>query len=78
MLKRKMYALSDQSVPFDAFANALDRIAEVTVVLKGFATKEEAVRYLVQETGASWEECDRAYDFYTGLFSNDGGEETAK
>ena len=68
MLKRKMYSMSDKSVSFADFDNALDRIAEVTMILKAFESKEEAVQFLVRESGASCEECSKAYDFYIHLF----------
>lgn len=71
MLKYKLYQLSDKSVAFEEFDNALVRIAEVTTILKQFETKEEAVDYLVKETSLPAEECSAAYDFYINLFKID-------
>ena len=68
MLKYKLYQLSDKSVAFSEFDNALNKIAEVTTMLKQFGTKEEAVCYLAKETNLSMEECSAAYDFYMRLF----------
>lgn len=71
MLKYKLYSLSDKSVTFIEFDNALNRMAEVTTILKQFETKEEAVDYLVKGTNLSIEECSTAYDFYINLFKVD-------
>lgn len=71
MLKYKLYQLSDKSVAFADFDNALNRMAEVTTILKQFGTKEEAVDYLVKGTNLSIEECSAAYDFYINLFKID-------
>lgn len=49
----------------------LNRMAEVTTILKQFGTKEEAVDYLVKETNFSIEECSTAYDYYINLFKID-------
>ena len=68
MLKYKLYQLSDKSVAFGEFDNALTRMAEVTTILQQFTTKEEAVDYLVKETNLPIEECSAAYDFYINLF----------
>ena len=68
MLKYKLYSMSDNSITFKEFDNALTKIAEVTAILKAFKTKEEAVEYLMKETATSYEECSNAYDFYIKLF----------
>lgn len=68
MLKHKLYLLSDKSISFDEFDNALTQIANVTTELKAFKDKEEAVDYLMKETGCPFEECSNAYDFYIKLF----------
>lgn len=68
MLKFKLYSMSDKSITFKEFDNALTKIAEVTAILKAFKTKEEAVDYLMKETATSYEECSNAYDFYIKLF----------
>lgn len=71
MLKYKLYNLSDKSIAFIEFDNALSRMAEVTTILKNFETKEEAVDYLIKGTSCSPEECSKAYDFYINLFKID-------
>lgn len=71
MLKYKLYQLSDKSVTFLDFDNALNRMAEVTTILKQFETKEEAVDYLVKGTNLPIEECSTAYDYYINLFKID-------
>ena len=68
MLMNKLYQLSDQSITFDEFKNALIRMSEVTTLLQSFKTKEEAVDYMVINTKTSYEECSKAYDFYINLF----------
>ena len=68
MLKYKLYQLSDKSVAFVEFDNALNRIAQVTTMLKHFGTKDEAVDYLAKETNLPTKECSTAYDFYMKLF----------
>ena len=71
MLKFKLYQLSEKSVTFAEFDNALSRMAEVTTILKQFGTKEEAVDYLVKETKLPLEECSTAYDYYMKMFNVD-------
>lgn len=71
MLKYKLYSLSDKSISFDKFDNALSRIAEVTTMLKAFDSKKEAVDFLMEQTNCSLEECSSAYDFYIDLFTVD-------
>ena len=71
MLKYKLYQLSDKSVAFVEFDNALDRMAEVTTILKQFETKEEAIDYLMKGTNLPIEECSTAYDYYINLFEID-------
>lgn len=71
MLKYRVYQLSDKSVAFAEFDNALNRMAEVTTILKQFESKKEAVDYLVKATNLSVEECSTAYDFYMSLFKTD-------
>ena len=68
MLKYKLYQLSDKSIEFAEFDNALNRMAEVTTIVKQFRTKEEAVDYLVKGTNLPAEECSAAYNFYMNLF----------
>ena len=71
MLKYKLYQLSDKSIAFAEFDNALNRMAEVTTILQQFGAKEEAVEYLVKETDLSTAECSAAYDYYINLFKTE-------
>ena len=71
MLKYKLYQLSDKSIAFADFDNALNKIAEVTTTLKQLGSKEAAVDYLTKETGLQIEECSTAYDFYMNMFKTD-------
>ncbi|MEE0265261.1 MAG: helix-turn-helix domain-containing protein [Acutalibacteraceae bacterium] len=71
MLKHQLYQLSDKSITFLEFDNALNKMSEVTTILKQFGTKEEAVDYLVKETNLPIEECSTAYDYYINLFKID-------
>lgn len=69
MLKYKLYSLSNKDITFHEFDNALTRISELTVQLKAFKTKNEAVDYLMEQTDSSYEICNSVYDFYIGLFN---------
>ena len=71
ILKYKLYCLSDKSITFNEFGNALDRMSEVLTILKSFSTKEEAVNFMMNETHLSYEECSNAYDFYINLYKID-------
>ena len=71
MLKYKLYCLSDKSITFNEFGNALIRMSEAFTILKSFATKEEAVNFMMKETDLSYEECSYAYDFYINLYKID-------
>ena len=46
----------------DSMNLALTRFSEAKTLLETFATKKEAVEYLVRETGISEDECAQAYD----------------
>ena len=69
MLKYKLYCLSDKTISFSQFSHALDGIAETTTLLKSFNSKEKAISFLVKESGGSFDECSKAYDFYMQLFT---------
>lgn len=71
MLKYKLYQSSDKSITFSEFDHALNKIAEVTTLLKQFETKAEAIDYLAKKTQLPAEECATAYDFYMNLFKTD-------
>lgn len=68
MLKYKLYQMSDKSVTFNDFGNALDRFAYLNAILNSFKTKEEAIHFMMKETGISYEECLKAYDFNIHMF----------
>ena len=68
LLKHKLYNLSDKSIIFNEFDNALDRITELMTILKTFNTKDEAINFMMKETDLSFEECSNAYDFYINLY----------
>ena len=46
----------------DKLKQSLERLKEAKEILKQFETKEEAVEYLVKETGIPKDECSNAYD----------------
>lgn len=68
MLKYKLYQFSDKSISFAEFDHTLNKIAEVTTILKQCGSKEAAVDYLVKGTNLPIEECAAAYDYYMKLF----------
>lgn len=68
LLKHHLYDLSDKTISFKEFDDALNRISETTVLLNSFKTKDDAIDYLVKETHLSLEECTNAYDIYIDLF----------
>lgn len=68
MLKYRLYCMSDKSISFGEFDNALTQISLVTTQLKAFNAKGEAVAFLAEETQEDYELCSKAYDFYIGLF----------
>ena len=67
LLASRIYDV-DCGVSYEGFKNALLRMSETTVMLSKFKSKEDAVEYLVKETGLSFEECSNAYDFYFNLY----------
>lgn len=44
-------------------------MSETTLLLQRFEDKQEAITYLVNETGLSEEECASAYDIYIKMFN---------
>ena len=67
LLASRIYDV-DCGVSYEDFKNALLRMSETIVMLSKFKSKEDAVEYLVKETGLSFEECSNAYDFYFNLY----------
>ena len=68
MLKYKLYQTSDKSITFNEFSHALDRLAYLNAMLNSFNNKEEAIQFMMNETGISYEECLKAYDFNIHMF----------
>ena len=64
LLEHRLYDTTSQEITFDEFHNSLKIISEVALFLQRFEDKQEAVTYLVNETGLSEEECASAYDIY--------------
>lgn len=70
MLEYRLYDMGskEKEISFDEFQNYLKRISEVSLLLKKYRDKEEAIKYLVGQTGLSEQECSMAYDFYMKVF----------
>ena len=72
MLEYRLYDMSSKEskkeISFDKFHKYLKRISEVSLLLKKYGDKEDAIKYLVNQTGLSEQECSTAYDFYMELF----------
>lgn len=68
MLEHRLYDTSSKEISFDEFHNSLSKISEVSLLLQRFQDKQEAVAYLVKETGLPTEECASAYDIYRKMF----------
>ena len=68
LFEHRLYDDSSKGISFDEFHNALGRISEVAVLLQRFGNKQEAIDYLVNETGLPVEECASAYDIYMKMF----------
>ena len=68
MLEYQLYDMGSKEISFDEFQMYLKRISEVSLLLKKFGDKEDAIKYLVDQTGLSEQECSMAYDFYMKLF----------
>lgn len=68
LLEHRLYDTSSKEISFDEFHNCLSKISEVTLLLQRFWDKQEAVEYLVKETGLPVEECASAYDIYRKMF----------
>ena len=69
LLERRMYETSPKDISFAEFQNALRKISETTTLLQRFGNKQEAVDYMVSETGLPEDECSRAYDYYMKMFA---------
>ena len=68
LLEHRLYDTTSKEITFDEFHNSLKRISEITLLLQRFEDKQEAITYLVNETGLPEEECTSAYDIYMKMF----------
>ena len=68
MLEYRLYDMGSKEISFDEFQMYLKRISEVSLLLKKIGDKEDAIKYLVDQTGLSEQECSMAYNFYMKLF----------
>ena len=68
LLEHRLYDTSSQEIGFEEFHNSLSKISEVSLLLQRFQDKQEAVAFLVKETGLPIEECTSAYDIYKKMF----------
>ena len=70
LLEHELYDTSSKEISFDEFRNALKRMSEVTLLLQRFEDRQEAITYLMNETGLPVEECTSAYDIYMEMFDS--------
>lgn len=75
LLAGRLYP-SDCEISFQQFRQSLQRMAEAAVLLSSFPTRQEAVAYMMRETGLSEEECGVAYDYYSSLGTRRNGSGT--
>lgn len=68
LLEHRLYDTTSKEISFDEFHDYLRKISEITFLLQRFEDKQQAIAYLVNETGASEEECVSAYDIYMRIF----------
>lgn len=68
LLEHRLYDTTSKEISFDEFHNFLKKISEITLLLQRFEDKQEAITYLMNETGVSEEECASAYDLYMKIF----------
>ena len=69
LLEHRLYDTSSKEITFDEFHNSLKRFSEIALLLQRFGDKQEAITYLVNETGLTEGECISAYDIYTKMFN---------
>ena len=67
VLESRLYKMSSKEVGFEEFDKSLKRVSEMVVLLKKYSNKNDAVKYLVEQTELSEQECSFAYDFYIKL-----------
>ena len=68
LLEHRLYDTTSKEISFDEFHDYLRKISEITLLLQRFEDKQQAIAYLVNETGSSEEECASAYDIYMRIF----------
>lgn len=69
LLEHRIYDTTSKEITFDEFHNSLKRLSETTMLLQRFGDKQEAITYLVNETGLPEEECISAYDIYMKMLN---------
>ena len=63
LLEERLYD-KNAGITFEEFHHALQQMSGFAVFLSRFSSEQEAVEYLMQETGLSYEECVKAYGYY--------------
>lgn len=69
LLEHRLYDTTSREITFDEFHSYLNEVSKTALLLQGFQNKQEAVTYLVNETGLPEEECTLAYENYTKIFN---------
>lgn len=64
---RKGKKMKSNSLTNDKIKNAIERFKEVRGLLGHISTREEAIKYLIEETKLSEKECSDAYDILMKL-----------
>lgn len=68
VLENRLYKMSSKEIGFEEFDESLKRISEMVILLKKYSDKKDAVKYLMEQTGLSEQECSFAYDFFITMF----------
>jgi len=63
LLEERLYD-KNAGITFEEFHHALQQMSGFAVFLSRFSSEQEAVEYLMHETGLSYEECVKAYGYY--------------
>ena len=64
LLEHRLYDTTSKEISFDEFHDYLRKISEISLLLQRFEDKQQAIAYLVNETGASEEE-NNIYKIYS-------------
>lgn len=65
-IEKKAYGKKEK-ISMDEFRTYMQRMKEFKEIMSKFDSKEEAIKYLIKETGLSKQECEKAYDFILRL-----------